>query len=180
MSNLATVLDSQGKYETAEAMNRQTLSLKDTVLGREHPDTLATMSNLATVLGRQGKYEAAEAMNRQTLSLSETVLGHEHPDTLTSVYCLAYLLASRHRYDESFVLYERACAAYPAVLGEDHPPTYACRQHYSEALASQKQDRCTEYHNTPDTNTSTQKSKSSKLSRGLAKIGIKSLKFYLR
>ncbi|OAG03713.1 kinesin light chain [Paraphaeosphaeria sporulosa] len=163
MSNLATVLDSQGKYEAAEAMNRQTLSLKETVLGHEHPSTLTTMSNLATtlslsktvlghehpstlmtmsnlasVLGRQGKYEAAEAMIRQTLSLKETVLGREHPDTLMSVYCLAHLLANRHYIHESLGLYERACAAYPTVLGNDHPTTRACRQHYSEALASQR------------------------------------------
>jgi hypothetical protein len=125
------------------------------------------------VLESQGKYEEAEAMNRQTLALRETVLGHEHPETLISVYCLAYLLASRHCYDESFLLYERACAAFPTVLGEDHPTTRVCRQHYSIALASQKQ-------HTPDSNASTQKNKSSKLSRGLARIRIKSSKFSLR
>jgi hypothetical protein len=112
-------------------------------------------------------------MNRQTLALKETVLGREHPGTLMSVYGLAYLLASRHRYDESVILYERACAAHPAVLGEDYLTTRVCRQHYSEALASQKQY-------TPDSNASTHKSKSSKLSRGLAKIRIKSSKFSLR
>ncbi|KAL5392900.1 hypothetical protein DPSP01_000595 [Paraphaeosphaeria sporulosa] len=138
MSNLASVLGRQGKYEAAEAMNRQTLSLKETVLGHEHPSTLTTMSNLATVLDSQGKFEAAEAMNRQTLSLKETVLGREHPDTLMSVYCLAHLLANRHYIHESLGLYERACAAYPTVLGNDHPTTRACRQHYSEALASQR------------------------------------------
>jgi hypothetical protein len=58
------VLDRQGKYEEAEAMNRQTLGLYQTVLGREHPSTLTSMSNLAGVLDRQGKYEEAEAMNR--------------------------------------------------------------------------------------------------------------------
>jgi tetratricopeptide (TPR) repeat protein len=141
ISNLALMLGRQGKYEAAEVMNRQTLSLKEKVLGREHPSTLTTMSNLAHVLDSQGKYEAAEAMNRQTLSLKEIVLGREHPETLTSVYYLAYLLANQHHYDESFVLYERACAAYPIILGENHPTTYACRQHYSEALASQKQDQ---------------------------------------
>jgi tetratricopeptide (TPR) repeat protein len=140
MSNLAGALDSQGKYEAAEAMNRETLALSETVLGREHPSTLATMSNLAGVLNHQGKYEAAEVMNRQTLALSETVLGREHPETLTSVYCLAYLLANRHDYDESLGLYERACAGYSTVLGNDHPTTRACWQHYSEALASQRQD----------------------------------------
>jgi hypothetical protein len=40
MSNLALVLGRQGKYEDAEAMNRQTLALSETVLGREHPETL--------------------------------------------------------------------------------------------------------------------------------------------
>jgi hypothetical protein len=50
ISNLAAVLKSQGKYEEAEAMNRQTLALKETVLGPKHPDTLTSMSNLAWVL----------------------------------------------------------------------------------------------------------------------------------
>jgi tetratricopeptide (TPR) repeat protein len=152
MHEVGFVLNNQGRYEGAEAMNRQTLALKETVLGREHPETLTSTSNLALVLGRQGKYEEAEAMNRQTLALKKTVLGREHPETLISVYCLAYLLSSRHRYDESFVLYERACAAYHAVLGEDHPTTRVCRQHYSKALASQKQY-------TPDSNASTQKAR---------------------
>jgi tetratricopeptide (TPR) repeat protein len=141
MSNLALVLDSQGKYEEAESMNRQTLARREKVLGPEHPDTLTSMSNLAGVLDSQGKYEEAESMNRQTLARREKVLGPEHPSTLTSVYCLAHLLANRHRYDESLVMYERACTAYGTVLGKDHPTTRACRQRYSETLASQEQDR---------------------------------------
>ncbi|KAK8872626.1 thioredoxin-like protein [Apiospora arundinis] len=44
MNNVANVVDSQGKYSEAEEMHRQTLSLKETVLGREHPDTLNSMS----------------------------------------------------------------------------------------------------------------------------------------
>jgi hypothetical protein len=34
MSNLALVLDSQGKYEEAESMNRQTLARREKVLGQ--------------------------------------------------------------------------------------------------------------------------------------------------
>jgi Flp pilus assembly protein TadD len=66
MSNLASVLRSQGKYEEAEAINRQTLAQGEKVLGPEHRFTLKSMSNLAGVLDSQGKYEEAEAMNRQT------------------------------------------------------------------------------------------------------------------
>jgi tetratricopeptide (TPR) repeat protein len=128
MNHLAQVLQRQGKYEEAEAMNRQTLALSETVLGLEHPETLMSMSNLALVLQRQGKYEEAEAMNRQTLALSEMVLGLEHPEMLTSIHCLAYLLAKLCYYHKSLALYERACDGYYLVLGEDHPNTCVCRQ----------------------------------------------------
>ena len=70
-------------------MHRQTLELREKVLGVEHPDTLMSMNNLAMVLQAQGKYEAAEEMHRQTLELREKVLGPEHPDTLTSMNNLA-------------------------------------------------------------------------------------------
>jgi len=50
MNNLALVLSSQGKYEQAEQMHRQTLGLRERVQGREHPNTLTSMDNLAEVL----------------------------------------------------------------------------------------------------------------------------------
>jgi tetratricopeptide (TPR) repeat protein len=40
ISNLAIVLRDQGKYEEAEEMHRQ---MRETVLGKEHPDILASI-----------------------------------------------------------------------------------------------------------------------------------------
>jgi hypothetical protein len=60
MNNLALMLSSQGKYEEAEEMHRQTLGLRERVLGREHPDTLTSMDNLAEVLSHWGKYKQTE------------------------------------------------------------------------------------------------------------------------
>jgi tetratricopeptide (TPR) repeat protein len=74
MNNLATVLRDQGKYEQVEEMLRQALRLRETVLGKEHPDTLTSISNLATVLRDQGKYEQAEEMYLQALRLREIML----------------------------------------------------------------------------------------------------------
>jgi len=67
VSNLASVLRSQGKYEEAEAMNRRALDGMEKMLGKEHPHTLRSVSNLALLLVDQGKYEEAEAMNRRAL-----------------------------------------------------------------------------------------------------------------
>jgi hypothetical protein len=41
-------------------MHRQALGLSETVLGKEHPDTLMTMTNLVNVLSNQVRYEQAE------------------------------------------------------------------------------------------------------------------------
>jgi hypothetical protein len=90
VKSLLNGLTNQGKYERAEEMNRQALGLRETVLGKEHPDTLTSMNNLALVRSGQGKYKQAEEMNRQALGLSEMVLGKEHPFTLTSMNNLAF------------------------------------------------------------------------------------------
>ncbi|KAI0203080.1 P-loop containing nucleoside triphosphate hydrolase protein [Astrocystis sublimbata] len=81
-----------GKYSQAERLYRQTLELRERVLGRENPDTLASMNNLAFVLNKQGRYEQAEEMYRQTLELKDRVLGRENPSTLTSMNNLAFVL----------------------------------------------------------------------------------------
>jgi hypothetical protein len=53
--NLADVLSNRGKYKEAEEMHRQSLGLRETVLGKEHPSTLTSTNNLASVLRDQGK-----------------------------------------------------------------------------------------------------------------------------
>ena len=40
----------RGKYREAEAMHRQTLALREKVLGHKHPHTLTSMNDLAEVL----------------------------------------------------------------------------------------------------------------------------------
>jgi len=75
---LAMVLSSQGRYEQAEEMLRQTLSAMEPVLGKRHPDVLMSMRYLVIMLRCQCKYEQAKDILRQELSLSETVLGKEY------------------------------------------------------------------------------------------------------
>ena len=135
------------------------------------------MTNLAGVLNRQGKYEEAEAMNRQTLARREKVLGPDHPDTLTSVYCLAYHLSEQHCIDESLRLYQRASAGYNTTLGKYHPTTVACQQDYAMLCALQEQYQLAYSPTTLDSGAEeTSTRKTSRLSRGLAKIGIRSWK----
>jgi tetratricopeptide (TPR) repeat protein len=188
MNEVGLALNSQGKYEEAETMHRQTLALKEKVLGKEHPSTLASMNNLAGVLDCQGKYEEAETMYRQTLVLREKVLSKEHPDTLLSVYYLAHLLAKRDSFVEATALYQRACEGYSVVFRDDHPTARACRRHYLEMLQRKEQSELISTSEASRTVPSNKKSvsedgsggsqmhRTSRQSRGLAKLRIRALK----
>ncbi|KAK7994247.1 kinesin light chain [Apiospora marii] len=123
MNNLALVLNRQGKYAEAEEMHRETLALRETVLGREHPDTLDSMNALAIVLGNQGKYEEAAQQQGQALEGYKNILGEEHPRTLDSMNNLALVLDSQGKYVEAEEMHRETLALKQTVLGRGHPST---------------------------------------------------------
>jgi tetratricopeptide (TPR) repeat protein len=186
MNEVGLALDGQGKYKEAETIHRQTLALKEKVLGKENLEMLITMDNLAGVLNNQGKYEEAETMHRQTLVLIEKVIGKEHPSTLLNVYCLAHLLAKQDSFVEATTLYQRACEGYSVVFRDDHLTARACRRHYLETLQRKEQSELISTSEASRTVPSNKKSvskdgsggsqmhRTSRLSRGLAKLRMRS------
>ena len=84
------------------------MQIQETVLGKDHPDTLRSMTGLATSLRDQGKYAEAVAVHRQTLQIQETVLGKDHPDTLRSMMNLAASLSQQGKYAEAEAMHQRA------------------------------------------------------------------------
>ncbi|KAH9205226.1 hypothetical protein DL95DRAFT_397867 [Leptodontidium sp. 2 PMI_412] len=94
MSNLALVLDSQGKYADAETMNRQTLEIKEEVLGKTHPDTLTSIYCLAYLLQNRHKYEEATTLYQRACSGYKSSLGSEHPTTKACVDHYSLMLNS--------------------------------------------------------------------------------------
>jgi hypothetical protein len=61
--NLGECFRIKGQYAEAEVMDRQTLQLKKTVLGKEHLDTLISRNNLINSLRQPGRNTEAEAMH---------------------------------------------------------------------------------------------------------------------
>jgi hypothetical protein len=92
LKNIARYDESQGRFEAVYLQCKDILQIRESKLGKAHPEIIMTMSNFALVLDRQGKYAETETMNRQTLELSEDVLGKTHPSTLTIISNLALVL----------------------------------------------------------------------------------------
>ena len=76
VSNLRSVLSSQGKYEEAEGMHRRAL-----VLGPGHPNTLTSVYNLAFLLHQQQQHKAASELYQREYHGYTKILGSQHPTT---------------------------------------------------------------------------------------------------
>ena len=137
LHNLGESSRIRGKYAEAEAMDQQALQLRETVLGKDHPDTLRSMSSLAASLRHQGKYAEAEAMHRQALQLRETVLGKDHPDTLRSMSSLAASLGHQGKYAEAETMHRQTLQLREMVLGKDHLETLRSMSSLAASLGHQ-------------------------------------------
>jgi hypothetical protein len=89
------VLESQGKYDEAEAMHRRALEGSEKVLGREHPNTLTSVYHLAFLFHRRQHYSTAVGLYQRAHKGYVKVLGAEHPTTTACL--LHYESALQHR-----------------------------------------------------------------------------------
>ncbi|KAF2730992.1 hypothetical protein EJ04DRAFT_443952, partial [Polyplosphaeria fusca] len=82
VSNLAGVLQYQGNYEAAEAMNRRALEGYEKALGKDHPNTLTSVYCLAFLFHQQRQYEAALSLYERASRGYQLKLGVQHPTTV--------------------------------------------------------------------------------------------------
>jgi Tfp pilus assembly protein PilF len=74
LTNLAVVLQDQGKFAQAEHLQRQALQMRCKLLGEGHPAVATSLNHLATVLQHQGKLAEAEQLYRQALEMQRRLL----------------------------------------------------------------------------------------------------------
>ena len=95
-----------GDIEKAISLFEESLADRRTVLGTEHPETLATMNNLAVAYEKAGRFDQAEETQRTSLETKERVLGRNHPSVLGSIYNLAKFHRNRKQLETAIPLFE--------------------------------------------------------------------------
>ena len=139
----ATLLDALGKSllslgacDQANSAFEESLRLRKTKLGPEHPDTLDSMNNLALGYDAAGRHAEAFPLYEQTLRLTKATLGPEHPDTLASMNNLALAYYLEGRLKEAVPLYEETFKLMTAQLGSDDPGTLSSMSNLAAAYKS--------------------------------------------
>ena len=126
-----------GDYDGGLVWLQRALDNKEKALGKDHPDTLATVNIMASTYNSQGEYGKALVWYQRALDGREKVLGKHHADTLATVNNMASPYASQGEYAKAFVWYQRALDGYEKALGRDHPKTLATVHNMANIYKSQ-------------------------------------------
>jgi Tfp pilus assembly protein PilF len=124
-------------YAQARPLFERALSICETVLGPEHPDTAASLSNLALLLQRQGDLAGARPLYESALAIKQTLLGPEHPEVAANLNNLATLLQDQSELAAARPLYESALAIRETALGAEHPDTVMSLSNLATLLHAQ-------------------------------------------
>jgi len=114
-------LAAEGKFADALPIARRVLSIREAILGPDHPAVGVALNNLGFVLKATGDLTGAEPMYRRALALRERTLGAGHPDVAASLTNLAALLKKKGDLAGAVPLLKRAVAILEAALGPEHP-----------------------------------------------------------
>ena len=118
----ATYLVRRGRgYAEAKALFYQALSIREQILGPEHPEVATSLNHLAILLLYRGEFAEAELYFQRALRILEQTLGPEHPRVASSLNNLGILSLKRGKYVEAEQFYQRSLQICEQTLSPEHP-----------------------------------------------------------
>ncbi|MER5274925.1 tetratricopeptide repeat protein [Streptomyces sp. NPDC002809] len=124
-----------GHWDEAHEVHRAVAAERESALGTDHPDTLASRYEVGFTLSRTG--HAADALREfdRVARGRERTLGPDHPDTLAARQEMGYVLGQLGRHFEAHQLYAAVLASRERSMGPDHPDTLRCRHNLAFNLS---------------------------------------------
>jgi len=121
LNNQAMYLQALGDYAQAEPFYQEALSMREQLLGPEHPEVAESLNNLGFFYYAQGKYQQAEPMYQRALAIYEKTQSADSLYIARGLNNLAKLYVSSGALARAEPLYLRAQEIYVRVQGPEHP-----------------------------------------------------------
>jgi tRNA A-37 threonylcarbamoyl transferase component Bud32 len=122
-----------GEHERSIGFLQRSAAIYRQRLGREHPDTLASMNDLGSAYLAAGKLDLALPLFEETLKLRTEILPPDHPDTLTSMNNLAMAYQAAGSLDLALPLFVKTLGLRKKTLGPGHADTLASMYNLASA-----------------------------------------------
>jgi hypothetical protein len=111
----------RGRYAEAQSYYDEALSLRQKLLGNEHPETAQSLANLAMLLHAKGETDEADVRYRDALGRARKALGEDHPMVALILQKMGDLALEQARAREAAEHYQSALDIRRRLLAGNHP-----------------------------------------------------------
>jgi tetratricopeptide (TPR) repeat protein len=108
LSALADIEHATSRSDAAARHLRDAITIRESILGEEHPETATSLTSLAGVLQKTGKLVESEHLFRRALAVYESATGTNQATIAIGLVGLARNLAAAKRWSEVVPLAQRA------------------------------------------------------------------------
>jgi len=108
LNERAIKLGNAGRYSEAEPLYKQSLAIREKVLGPNHSEVAASLNSLVLLYGKQGRYSEAIPLAQRALTIDEKEFGLDRLEVATLLNNLAELYRAQGRYADAEPLHKRA------------------------------------------------------------------------
>jgi len=116
LTDQCSSLESSGDYSRAETICREALTIRESLLGPNHPEVAESLEALAMIYYDEARFGEAEKLLQRAIKIDEKVLGSRNSKTASKVHDLAIVLNDEGKYPEAETLYRRALAVREETL----------------------------------------------------------------
>jgi len=89
--SLGHVYSGLGIYDASMAQFERAYEFQSVALGKDDPETLASLAAIANLTSTQGRVDEAIPLSKEALAGRRRVLGNNHPDTIASLIDTGYM-----------------------------------------------------------------------------------------
>lgn len=132
LHNLGSNYQALGRYQQAEVLYREALTIWPHLPEAERTDMVRTLNNLAGILRSKGDYDEALSIQRETITTARQLLGDGHPIVALALGNLAEIHHHQSNLQTADSLYQIGWSLGRRVLGEDHPHLLSVRSNQAE------------------------------------------------
>lgn len=134
-NTIGTTYLALGLYPEAQTQLRSALEMRETLLGRDHPDAIASLHELGHLLNAQGQPAAAESVFTHALERSRRIHGAEHVDVATALSNRGLAVRYQGRASEAEPLFRESLRLRRELLGSEDRETAAVLNNLALTLA---------------------------------------------
>ncbi|KAJ5372058.1 kinase-like domain-containing protein [Penicillium concentricum] len=123
MTDLAATYHKQKKFDQAESIFEEVVSLRREVFGNEHLETINALAQLAATYREQKKYKESEPIDEEIVTLRREKYGDEHPDTVKAMENLVITYREQKKVGQVAQISKQLSLLQQKSLGRPHTHT---------------------------------------------------------